>query len=346
MNTKRCFTLLAGLLLPAGCAPAAVNPHVAYTVSIPYAGPMVFDGTYMWVASFDLITAVNPATGAIVASQSILGTQFIAYDAPTGTLWLEGGSQNVQINKVNAQQVIANPGGAPVDSIAFGGSLPTGLALDSSPSGRNVWAAAGAVLTIVDMGTLKVINAISTPDGFAITQINEAPSLAGMMVSTSGFVGTQSVENVWFYGPAGAWSWESPYPQLDLSPGAWDGPMNAQFWGEAGDGALYKYVFPRLGENGEVVQYTLILTDATDEDALHIGGISGVAVDARSALLLVARQEVDVPNQVYFVSANYGPGAHEVPGVTVPGAELTAFGGGLAWASSPGSAGGVTAMTY
>ena len=97
MNTKRCFTLLAGLLLPAGCAPAAVNPHVAYTVSIPYAGPMVFDGTYMWVASFDLITAVNPATGAIVASQSILGTQFIAYDAPTGTLWLEGGSQNVQM---------------------------------------------------------------------------------------------------------------------------------------------------------------------------------------------------------------------------------------------------------
>jgi hypothetical protein len=346
MTTNRCFTLFAFLPLLSVSAIAAINPQVAFTVSIPNAGPMAFDGTYLWVASSDLVSAIDPATGVVVASQSILGTQFIAYDAPTGTLWLEGGSQSAQLNKVNAQQIIANNGMAPVNSIAFSFGLPTGLALDSSASGRHVWAVAGGVVTIIQMETLMVINTISAPDGYPITQIDAAPGLDGMMVSTSGFVGTQPVANVWFFGPKGASIWKSPYHQRDLSPGAWDTSQKTQFWGEAGDGAVYKYIFARIDGKDTMVRYTLHLTDATDNQALHLGGISGLAVYAPGGLALVARQEVDVPNQVYFVSLRYGSGAHEVPGVTVAGAALTAFGGGLAWASAPGSAGSVTAMTY
>jgi hypothetical protein len=349
MNIKRCFTHFAGLLLLAASGLAAidpVNPQIAFTVSIPNAGPMIFDGAYLWVASSYLVTAIDPATGAIVASQLILGAQFMAYDAPTGTLWLEGGSQSAQLNKVNAQQIIASNGNAPVNSIAFSSGLPTGLALDSSASGRNVWAVAGGVATIIRMGTLEVVNTISTPDGFPIAQINAAHTIGGMLLSTSGLVGSEPVANVWLYGTSGAPIQEIPYDQNNLSPGAWDGAMDAQYWGETGDGALYKYTFTPSAGGDTVVRYTLALTDATDHAAAQIGGISGLAVSAADGLVLVARQEVDVANQVYFVSVRSGPGAHEVPGVTVPGAMLTAFGGGLAWASSPGPAGSVTAMTY
>jgi hypothetical protein len=330
---------------PAACAyfsaQLALKAQVAFNISIPNAGPMVFDGSYLWVASSDMVTAVNPATGAVVASQSILGTQFMAYDEPTGTLWLVGGSQSAQLNKVNAQQIIANNGNAPVDSIAFANGLPTALALDSSVSGRNVWAVAGGVASIIQMGTLDIVNTVATPDGFPITQINEAYSLGGMMLSTSGPAGAA---NVWFYGHTGASVWESPYSQPTLSPGAWYGSGNAQIAGEAQTGVLYEYEFN--GGTSNVTLATLQLNDAADSGVAQAGGISGLAVSAPDGVVLVARQELLVPNQVYFVSVHCGPGVYEVPGLTVPGAALIAFGGGFAWASSPGPAGGLTAMTY
>lgn len=348
MIAKRCLANFAGLLFLTASALAAIdpNPQIAFTISIPNAGPLVFDGTYLWVASSDLVTAIDPAMGAVVVSQSILGTKFMAYDAPTGTLWLEGGSQNAQLNKVSAQQIIATNGNAAVKSIAFSSSLSTGLALDSSASGRNVWAVADGVATIIAMETLEVVSTISAPGGYPILQINAAPSLGGMLVSGSSLVGDRFVANVWLYGTGGALIQEIPYQQLNLSPGAWDGPMDTQYWGQTGDGVLYKYIFTPMAGSDPVTRSTLYLTDATDSAAPQIGGISGLAVSATDGLVLVARQEIDVPNQVYFVSVLFGRGAHEVPGLTVPGAVLTAFGGGFAWASSSGPDGCVTAMTY
>jgi hypothetical protein len=345
MNPKRRFTGIACLLLLATSTLAAVNPRIAFTVSIPDAGPMVFDGTYLWVASSNLITAVDPATGAVVVSQTILGTQFMAYDAPNGTLWLEGGLANAQLNKVNAQAIIASNGNAAVDSIAFSTRSPTAMAIDSSASARNVWAAADGTITIIKMDSLAVIDTISTPDGFRVTQINPAASLGAMMVSTSGFAGAQRVANVWIYGPAGAWIRAGLEDQGILSAGAWDGSTGSQFWGD-GEGSLYKYAFTNSGQSETVVRSKLHLTDATDNEASHMGAISGLSVYAVDGLALVARQEADVPNQVYFVSVSYGTGAYEVAGLSVPGAALTAFGGGFAWASSPGSEGGVTAIIY
>jgi len=327
----------------AAAAGTAISPRFAFTVSIPNAGPMVFDGTYLWVGSFDLVTAIDPATGAIVASQPIAGTQFMAYDAPSGTLWLEGGSVGAQVNKVNAQQIIANSGSAPVNSIAFGFGSPSALAIDSSAAGRNVWAVAGGQTTIIKMGSLEVVGTISAPDGYPITQVNEAFSLGGMMLSTSGLAGAA---NLWFYGHTGTSPWESPFVQQTLSAGAWDGPAQTQFSGQAGDGALYKYAFPAGGGTSGVVQSTLYLTDAADSAAPEIGGINSVTVSPGGAFALVVRQEVDVPNQVYFVGESCPAGTHTVPGVSVPGAVFTAFGGGFAWASFPGPAGGVTAIAF
>jgi hypothetical protein len=272
VKSVRLFTLLfacsatvlwpASPAIPTACDSRPLNPGIAFTVSIPDAGPMIFDGTYLWVASSNLLTAINPATGAIVASQSIPGTQFMAYDVSSGTLWLEGGSQNAQLNKVNAQQIIANNGSASVDSVAFSSALPAGLALDSNASARNVWAVAGGVATIINMGSLEVVNTVSTPDGYPITQINQAYSLGGMVLSTSGIVGTQPVANVWLYGHNGEVIWESPYSQSMLSPGVWDGYANTQLSAEAGDGALYEYMFPPGGGTGNVALSTLQLTDA------------------------------------------------------------------------------------
>jgi len=324
-------------------AGTVISPRVAFTVAIPDAGPMVFDGTYLWVASLDLVTAVDPATGAIVTSQPIAGTQFVAYDAPSGTLWLEGGSISAQLNKVNAQEIVANDGSAPVNSIAFGYGSPSALAIDSSPAGRNVWAVAGGQTTIVKMGSLEVVGAISAPDGYPITQVNEAFSLGGMMLSTSGLAGAA---NLWFYGHTGTSLWESPFVQQTLSAGAWDGPAHTQLSGEAGAGALYKYDFPAGGGTSGVVQSTLYLTDAADGAAPLIGGINSVTVSPGGAFSLVVRQEVDIPNQVYFVGESCPAGAHTVPGVSVPGAVFTAIGGGFAWASFPGPAGGVTAIAF
>jgi hypothetical protein len=193
------------------------------------------------------------------------------------------------------------------------------------------------------MGSLEVVGVISAPDGYPITQVNEAFGLGGMMLSTSGLAGAA---NLWFYGHTGTSVWESPFVQQTLSPGAWDGAAHTQLSGDAGDGALYKYEFPAGGGTSGVVQSTLYLTDAADSGAPQIGGISSVAVSPGGAFALVVRQEVDVPNQVYLVSASCGAGTHKVPGVSVPGAVFTAFGGGFAWASFPGPAGGVTAIAF
>jgi hypothetical protein len=341
------YFLLIACVFHLGASGPVLNPRVAFTVPISDAGPMVFDGTYLWVASSNFVTAIDPATGTIAGSQQILGTRFMAYDPPTGTLWLSGGSQSAQLNRVNAQRIITDHGTASVNSIAFSSGLPNALALDSSLSGRNVWAVAGGIATLISMGPFEVVRTIRTPDGFPITQINAAPGLDGMLVSTSGLApGGQPAANVWFYGSDTARVRLVPYDQVRLSPGAWDVSALTQYWGEIGTGALYKYTFSRAGGKATVARYTLHLTDAADNEAQAVGGITGVAVTASEGLILVVRQEVDLPNQVYFVPVRDGQGTYEVPGLTVPGAALTIFGGGFAWASSPGPAGGVTAMTY
>jgi hypothetical protein len=350
-TSRRAFPETSPDTSPVECAAASneilANAHVAFTVAIPNAGPMAYDGTYLWVTGSDMVTAVNPATGAIVTSQSILGTDFIAYDTVTGTLWLEGGSHSAQLNKVNAQQIIATNGNAAVDSIAFASGSPTGLALDISASGRNVWAVAGGVASIIPMGTLDVANTVATPDGYPITQINDADGLGGMMLATAGMVNSQAVANLWLYAHNGTEAWQSSFSQTTLSAGAWNGYSHSQLSGEAEGGTLYQYVFSSTGGTGGALQYILLLTDYADGALSPIGGFTGLAVSVPDGLTILARQETSIPNQIYFVSGHCGaPGDYVVPGLSVPGAVFTAFGGGLAWASTPGPSGGVTAMTY
>lgn len=113
-----------------GCdKPRYLRAQIVATYQLAGAGPMVFDGTNLWVANGPNVTAIDPANGDVIVSQN-LGAQWnvvgLAYDIPGGKLWASSGRG---LTKASAEEIISSNGNAAIVTKAV---AATAISLDVS----------------------------------------------------------------------------------------------------------------------------------------------------------------------------------------------------------------------
>jgi hypothetical protein len=311
------------------------NPQIVATYQLAGAGPMVFDGTNLWVANGPNVTAISPSNGNVIASQNV-GAQWnlvdLAYDIPGRKLWASSGHG---LMKASTEQIISSNGNA---TILTSAAAATAISLDVSYN-RQTWYVDGVTghLIACDMGTLQVVYDIPSLDGNPFTQLNEHRS--GVLAATESADGLTS--NVYFL-PFSTHILQvaAQYPQYNLSHGAWDSYRGTQFWGDLSSLDAYDN-----NGSGGFVQSVYSISDVNEADAHVVGGKFLYIAYSPQNVLAVIRQESTIPNQVYFVNGQNIFSGQVEPGVSVTGAEYVTFGAGYAFVSSPGP-GIITVVSY
>lgn len=160
------------LSLMAVAMTAQTHPNIAWQVSVPNAGSLVWDqSAYEYVAAGSQgIAAISAASHHVVAAQMIgQSTAELAYDTPTGNVWSVGLSAATglpTVSWVNGAAVIA--GSAPVTaySIPTTATGPQSISLDIPD--RRAWLVSGGWIWEMNMNTGTILLSFASPDGHPI----------------------------------------------------------------------------------------------------------------------------------------------------------------------------------
>jgi len=372
--------IAAFLVIPSLPCVAALNPRIAWQVSVPRAGALLYDApdAVLWVAIPEkgYLGAVDPATQAVLFANQIAETQIedMAFDSVEGNIWMVGLSgQEAQVCVISAALSLQSQGNGFSDCYA---GIPAGgpYSISADVSARMVWVVSGGQLTGFSMHSKAVVTGpLAAPDGYPIyaAVYMKGSSTGPSVLLTTSHVNPGNGEylgNVWTYftpqnltQPDTWFEYQSPSaplsPVVSLKP-IWDGYQGLAWLASAWLGAQ---VTPYPGIAEMAFDGSSSVSEAIFDDYSSIflssggeAGYSGWALDAQAQVFGAVQQvyqELSAGNfqQVaaqflVWRAADFPPPDGVTAGVSIAHAVYAASGGGMFYTS--GTDGVIHAITF
>jgi hypothetical protein len=360
-------TLFAAVVFAASLS-AAINPQIAFTVAVPDAGPVVSDGTFLYVASVHpgagFIYAVNPATQSVVATEALQESALaVAYNTSQQTLWVLGTDGGIlQLDVLSAPALVA--GGSPVTQYFVADAVSGPYSISMDEAGQKAWIVGNGVLYEINMNTGAVQGNFASVDGnpiwYAAWSSDTAPFGSVLAVSTYYTVSPGELNGSWeFYSPKSN-TWGALNGGNEDTFPSYCGYLTnlGEFWWAPAmyPGAAYNYIPTFTLTKGGTPGFTsYYMVDAyVNSLGFDLWAFSAVAEDPALELFAIVAPikispyaggpEQILETQIMVASANVQYQEGHTPGVSVANAAYVSFGAGYVWASD--AMGTVTAISY